>query len=375
MMVMRTDTEIRGLVNPGENLISVDGMFFDLGKLLIAQFPLFVENIFMDSDLSDVMEKRGIIYLSALFFRIACPLRDLSGIQCHPGRMAMGVSVFGIDRIDKGFGGLFKHDALSALGFLVGFNFISLCLFYASVHFTQSVDEKHNHHKHHGDIGKRETIAEDLHKGHEGRKRDAYDHGGRKHAVQTIAVLDQHGFLKNNHRQRNDIAENKPGSPLIVVHLVKRVIQTGKLRNDHQRRAGKKQPFTDPEPLRGKAKPPLFTEKIIHIACNQMRDKHLHEINHSVAETNHHTAEFTEISPVEIGSPVKQQQKHRSNFHHCQDALAFGRQGSRNRGQNSENTADSAHKQHDVQLMFLKKQHSITFSLQCFLGSILPESA
>ena len=95
-----------------------------------------------------------------------------------------------------------------------------------------------------------------------------------------------------------------------------------------------------------------------------MRDVKGQEVHKKVADPNHPKAQRTWVAPIDIGIAVGNQQEHGGRFQQREDAPAPSRECLGHHGQHHEYAANTAHVQHDTQLMGFQKIQ------QCF--SLLP---
>ena len=180
---------------------------------------------------------------------------------------------------------------------------------------------------------------------------------------QVFPVLDQHRFLQQNDQEGDNIAEDITRSALIIVLRIKCVIQACELRDDDKDSADYEKHLTDTQLLWLEPELALIVQQVIEIPRYKMRDENLEKIDQTVADPDHAAAEITDIAAIEIGSPVRQQKQHGGECHHRQNTSSPGGQGFGYRCQNGKNTADPAHKQHDVELMFFQECHMIPLSV------------
>ncbi len=67
-MVMGADAQVRGVLDPGQDLVAVNRVKFDLREFLIRQFPLLGNDRIGHSDFSDIVQQSCEIDHFAFFF-------------------------------------------------------------------------------------------------------------------------------------------------------------------------------------------------------------------------------------------------------------------------------------------------------------------
>ena len=77
-------------------------MSFDRFHLFLCKLSGFIQYPVGNSDFSDIMQKRDVIYSLLLFFGHIQPSGYLHRIGGHPQRMSVGVLILGVDSVGKG---------------------------------------------------------------------------------------------------------------------------------------------------------------------------------------------------------------------------------------------------------------------------------
>jgi hypothetical protein len=86
-----------------------------------------------------------------------------------------------------------------------------------------------------------------------------------------------------------------------------------------------------------------------------MRDEKDQEVYKKVADSNHPKAQQTWVASIYIGIAVGNQQEHGGRFQQRENTPAPVRKGLGHQGQHHEYAANTAHVQHDIQLMGFQK--------------------
>ena len=122
-----------------------------------------------------------------------------------------------------------------------------------AVHFTGHIlQRKYVQQSTHGDdrhIVQGDTVHENLkHRCNDGKRCKEQQRSAHA-AAQLPEILYDNRHLQKKNRQRNQIAHEKTRCALVAVHLVKGIIEAGKLRDNHHRHTQQSQNLCSPQPF------------------------------------------------------------------------------------------------------------------------------
>ena len=351
VMVVGPDAQVGRLLDAGKNLVAEHGMLLDPGEFLVGQPAVLVDDGVRHADLAHVVQQRGKIHLLARVLVLARLPGDPGGVHGHPGGMAVGILVFGVDGVGEGLGRLFKQGMLLLLGLPVGFDLHPAGVPHLPRHVPQGKYVDQRGHGDDGHVVQRDAVHEHLEYGRDdGPSRK--DQQRKVHVpAQVFAILQYDGHLYQQHRKRHHIADDEPRRPLVAVHIIKGIVEARELGDDHQRHAHQRQRLGHLQPARRRFQPALVGIQVDQVQVEAVDDRQRQKEDQEIADAHHPPAQRTGIAPEDIGPSVGDQQDHGADLQLHQYALPLLRHGVRHIDEQRDDAADADEDQHDVSLV------------------------
>ena len=149
-----------------------------------------------------------------------------------------------------------------------------------------------------------------------------------------------------------------PGCPVVKILCIDRIIQIRELRYDDHDRACDKEKVAKLQTQRGALQSELLAEHAVQELRYRMRDEELKEIDQAVAQPYDEHGGLADVAAVDIAAHIKNKHQHGADLHQRKDAFFLRGEGSDDKGQKGEDSADAAHVKHENQLVVDHPGHS-----------------